>query len=82
MFVNCFICLLLSQIASLPHVELEFVVPGRPNTRHKSLFLVDSGEGPWLVTCEVAGLVAHLLLAGSCWLTCASRCTLKAAADV
>jgi predicted aspartyl protease len=37
--------LLRAQIASLPHVELEFAVPGKPGKRHKSLFLVDTGAG-------------------------------------
>jgi predicted aspartyl protease len=32
------------QIASLPHIELEFVVP-RTGIRHSSLFLVDTGAG-------------------------------------
>lgn len=32
------------QIASLPHVELEFVVP-RSNQRHRSLFMLDTGAG-------------------------------------
>jgi predicted aspartyl protease len=32
------------QIASLPHIELEFVSPGT-GARHSSLFLVDTGAG-------------------------------------
>lgn len=33
-----------AQIASLPHIELEFVSPGT-GARHSSLFLVDTGAG-------------------------------------
>jgi hypothetical protein len=33
-----------AQIASLPHIELEFVSPGT-GKRHSSLFLVDTGAG-------------------------------------
>lgn len=40
----CVPCLFLLQIASLPHVELEFVVP-TTGKRHKSLFLLDTGAG-------------------------------------
>jgi hypothetical protein len=42
---NCTMCsLCVVQIASLPHIELEFVSPGT-RARHRSLFLVDTGAG-------------------------------------